>query len=689
MTSKESLFNKCVYKTTLRRFRLGSLIYFILLFLSGPLPLFTIGAEKANLRYFLNRATVFAPERSVILGSDFMVFPTLFALFVPTVVALMVYNYVHSSKHGIFVHSTPVSRKANYVSSLLAAFTLMWAPIILTGIIYLIMGTTAYSNSVGMIAPIVWMLINIAITFIMFSVATLSAFLTGNGFALVAINVIIFALPPIVALACELFFNTFLFGFSSNSQFFSKIMQISPPVWIMGNLLDTEKAYSFFNNANVIWFLVAAVLIYIVTMFIYKARKIENCGEVAAFKIMRSVLKYTVSSFVFIISYGIFYQGIGMGMKIFLLIAAILCAIAYFGSEMIMQKNLRVWGKWKGLLGFYVATGLVLSFVAFTSVFGFETYVPEKDAVEKIFVYDGYFDTQPYVKDKKLISDAVAIHESLTEDIPVIEREYTISDERYGMFFKYVLKNGKAVERYYKVDKETYLYIMGKMFESVEYKKAYTQFSALNIENITAAQMSTGGGNIWHTEMLYDDAKPLFEAFEKDLESITFEEYRKNYKLDFTLGIEATHEENQRQNIFKVTNSNRQHYSFQRSITPAYKNAYNLLVQNGTYDKLKNRMSQSMKISKVPVNIKVEKTYNEYGMISEKERSFNLDELASVNIEDAKVLFDIIAKAERKEDESGDFYLVFCTDEEQVFEYSAVLRIKKENIPDNLKKYVE
>ena len=687
MTLKESLFNKCVYKTTLRRFRLGSLIYFILLFLSGPLPLFTIGAERANLRYFLNRATVFAPERSVILGSDFMVFPTLFALFVPTVVALMVYNYVHSSKHGIFVHSTPVSRKANYFSSILGAFTLMWAPIIMTGIIYLIMGSTAYSNSIGVVAVFVWMLINIAITFIMFSVATLSAFLTGNGFALVAINVIIFALPPIVALACELFFNTFLFGFSSSAQFFSKIMQISPLVWIMGNLLDTENAYSFFKNADVIWFLVAAVLIYVATMFIYKARKIENCGEVAAFKIMRSVLKYTVSSFVFIISYGIFYQGIGMGMKTFLLIAAILCAVTYFGSEMIMQKNLRVWGKWKGLLGFYIGAGIVLSFVAFTSVFGFETYVPEANNVAEIFVYDGYFESDPYVKDEKVIADAVAIHESLTKDIPVIEREYTISDERYGMFFKYVLENGKKVERFYKVDKDTYRYIMGKMFESAEYKKAYTQFNTLNIQNITAAQLNTGGGNIWHNEMLYEDAKPLFEALEKDIENITFEECVKNYRLDFTLGIDATSEENERQNIFKKI-SGRQHYSFRRSITPVYKNAYNLLIQNGTYDKVKTRMSQSMKITKVPVNIKTEKFDNGY-MISEKERALNAEELVSVNTEDAKMLFDTIAETETNENENGEFYLVFCSDEEQVFVHSAMLKIKKDEVPEYLKAYLQ
>ncbi len=688
MTSKESLFNKCVYKTALRRFRLGSLIYFILLFLSGPLPLFTLGAEKTYQRYFLYQATSFARERSVILNGDYFVFPVLLALVVPTVVALLVFNYVHSSRHGIFVHSTPVSRKANYISSLCAAFTLMWAPIVLTGIIYLIMGMTAYSNSIGVLPVFSWILINLCITFIMFSVATLSAFLTGNGFALVAINALVFALPPIVALACELFFNTFLFGFSSNSQFFSKIMQISPPVWIVNNLFNSQKAYTFFQNASIIWFLIASVVLYLATMFIYKVRKIENCGEVAAFRFMRSVLKYTVSAVVFIICFGIFYQGLGMGMSIFLLIAALLCAVAYFGCEMIMQKNLRVWGKWKGLLGFYAGVAIVLSFVAFTSVFGFETYVPEANYVSKIFVYDGYFESDPYVKDEKLIKDAVAIHESLTENIPVIEGEYTIADERYGMFFKYVLKNGKAVERFYKVDKDTYRYIMGKMFESAEYKKAYTQFDTLNVQNITAAQLNTGGGNIWHNEMLYEDAKPLFEAFEKDIENITFDEYRKNYKLDFTLGLDATYEENQRHNIFKVTNSNRQHYSFRRSITPAYPNAYDWLIQNGIYDKVKTRMSLSMKITKVPVNIKAEKFDNGY-MISEKERAMDTEELASVNTEDAKMLFDTIAETETNENENGEFYLVFCTDEEQVFVHSALLKIEKDNLPEYLKKYIE
>ena len=169
MTSKESLFNKGIFQAIIRRFRLGALLYFIILFLCVPIAFLTQNPYHLSQRYFGMGNSAFTNSNSVIFRSGFMILPVIVTFFASTVVALLVYNYVHASRHGVFTHSLPVSRKANYVSTLCGAFTLLSAPIILNGIILFVMSLCGYGKVIGAIPAIVWTLILLCIVFIMFS----------------------------------------------------------------------------------------------------------------------------------------------------------------------------------------------------------------------------------------------------------------------------------------------------------------------------------------------------------------------------------------------------------------------------------------------------------------------------------------------------------------------------------------
>ena len=126
MTLRTSLFNKGIYKSTLRRYAWGSVFYAILLFMITSLVIFfDVDPE----RYY----RTMADHGALILGDGYLYAPLVIAFFVPTVVALLAYRYVHAKKNSVFVHSLPVTRCANYISTVLAALTLMAAPIILNG----------------------------------------------------------------------------------------------------------------------------------------------------------------------------------------------------------------------------------------------------------------------------------------------------------------------------------------------------------------------------------------------------------------------------------------------------------------------------------------------------------------------------------------------------------------------------
>ena len=215
MTSKESLFNKSIYKTNLYRFKWGALIYSVLLFLCVPFQFLTISPDELEWRMH-NRMFYSSGgmgEYSALLETEYLGLPLFMAFVVPTVVALLLFNFLHSPRHGIFIHSMPVSRRTNFVSTLLASFTLMGVPVLINGLILVLMSLFGYGKVIGVGATLLWTFINLTVLFIMFSVASFSAIITGNSFALVGINAIILAFMPIFALAVSFFSERFLYGY--------------------------------------------------------------------------------------------------------------------------------------------------------------------------------------------------------------------------------------------------------------------------------------------------------------------------------------------------------------------------------------------------------------------------------------------------------------------------------------------
>ena len=158
MTLRTSLFNSGIFKNTLKRFKWGSFLYFVMLFLSVPFALLVEDVSRLVDRYALSMDV-----SPILLRGDYISFPALFAILVPTVVATLVFNNMHSAKQSVFVHSLPVDRKANFVSNLLAAFVLMTAPVLLNGIILLIMSFTAYGQIISSCSVAYWVFVNLSI----------------------------------------------------------------------------------------------------------------------------------------------------------------------------------------------------------------------------------------------------------------------------------------------------------------------------------------------------------------------------------------------------------------------------------------------------------------------------------------------------------------------------------------------
>lgn len=693
MTSIKSLFNFGIYKNALKRFKWGSFLYFIILFFS--LPFIILVQDK---EYLFNSYRYVSETTPLILQSGFMVVPVLLAMIVPTIVATLCFNNIHSAKHSNFIHSLPIARLENYISNILACFTLMIIPVLLNTLILLIMSLTGYQEIIASSSVVYWFFINTVICVIMLSISVFAAFLTGHTAAHIGTNVLIHTFPLIVALGIHLVSEIFLFGFSQSDSFIAdEIVNYTPIVWLFSSVIDHSYEINLFSQP-VMWIYIGiAIVFYILTYVLYKNRKIETCGDVAAFKVFRPILKYTATFFAAVLIFGML-TSTNLGATPIFTIAIAVTAIIYFASEMLIRKSVKVFNAYKGYLGFTLFAAIIISIFAYTDIFGYEKRIPAKSDIESASIYYQYTDIMPMIDNDKLIADVRTMHSELINDIPVVENEF---NRHTRLFVQYKLKNGKILSRGYNVTEDVKDRVMAKMYETAEYKKTIYGFKTINIDKVKNIEMRVFSNSYNHHIAVNEHSKKILEAIKKDLEVLTYDEIEKQeFAINIAFSISQTAEENETSNIFVTTISDKDYpyrmLSFNININSNFKNTFALLKELGYYDEMVTSVSGGMNICTLPVYVK----NNEYTFKNDTGKSYefmiNVKDMVSLSETDAHML------AEKLINESighfgktsilpdGTHYLVFnFKDDYQTIDLdSHCVAFTQDNMPEYLKKYI-
>lgn len=470
MTTR-AFFDKGVYKTTLKRFSLGSILYFILLFLTSGM-LFLLAYEPMTVR---------DAYTSRYYMEELMMMPVILSLIVPTVVSLLVYRFVNSKKASIFVHSLPVTRGANYVSTLLGAFTLMAVPVILNSIILMIISCSGYSGYFTVSDCVKCALVSLFALFVMFSVSTFATMCTGNNFAAVALNAILLFVPLLIATITETILLVFLYGYSytRNLLFFAEDIN---PIYIISDLAMDVANFREVNVISVVLLAAFAIVLYILAFVLYKHRKSETSEEVAGFKLLNPIFKYTLTFIGTLGVFAIFTDFIDEKPLLFTFVVVLASVVFYFGIEMILKKTVRVWRAYKGYLVFGVCFAAFILFLGLTSVFGYETYVPDFEDIEEAAIYHYYYQSEvPFTKNEELNKYIVQVHQDFVanDNKPILNRGayygfsvYDSSNYDTRIHIEYKLKNGRTVTRRYDLTYDDLKRIMNEVYKYDEYKMA-------------------------------------------------------------------------------------------------------------------------------------------------------------------------------------------------------------------------
>ncbi len=557
MTSKTSFFNKGIYKSTLKRYMWGSVLYFVLLFMSTCLI------------FIMNSNSQFGTQDNhLIMTEQYLTFPLLLTVVVPTVTALLIFRFIHSKKQSIFIHSLPVSRTANYISSLASGLTLMLAPVIANGLILMLISVCSGQEFFSAADCVLWIAINSMALFMMFSCSVISANLTGNSFAMIVINILIHSFLFITVAALSTMASAFLYGYAQNNDIFGFIADNNFAFAVMSR--TNGYFVRFFPLWETIKYVAASIALYILAYLLYKKRRVENSGNVAGYKCLNHIFKYIVTFFVSMIGFAIFYMSIERHPLIFAVIIAIISASAYAASEMVLKKTMNVWYAWKGYVGFACFFAVLIALFSATSFFGYETRVPAEEEIKQAAIYNYYYgESEPFTASKAAIKKITEVHKGFAdkEDIPAFSAS-NLHEATTNIHIVYKLSNGKTLSRQYEIKDKECIALMNEMYEYEDIKKASE--NVFNDDfNILSIYITDSGKNI-------KDIDGFVNALRADTLALGYEELRgaegneKSYYCSINISYVSKK---------KVNGQSRMYDDFVR-ITDKYENTVKWLKEN-------------------------------------------------------------------------------------------------------------
>lgn len=586
MISKMSLFNKGIYKSTLRRFYLGSVAYFILLFMVSTMIV------------LLNADNTYRRDLSIsyLLSCGITDVSMIISIGIPTVVALLIYRFVHSRKSAIFVHSLPVSRNANYISSLAAALTLMIAPIVLNGIILMLMSLSGHWPLLDIYSCLVWMGLCSLAVFILFAYSGFCAMITGNSFAFVALNILIHCIIPLIVACFGILSECFLYGYDNTNLILNFVCENNPIMFLSALTSQVGNYTPVIDVSKIIWHIVIAVILYALTLILYKKRRMETAEDVAAYKCLNPIYKYLISFLGAILSFAIFGELALYNYLWLLSIVLIISTVLYFAAEMILKKTVRVWKKsFKGYLAFLVGLGIVFGIFSLTSFFGYETYIPKKEKVVSASIYSYYNQSEkPYTKKPEIIDLILNAHSDFTNNIP--ENAATQNSRIDGgtrLHIEYTLSNGRKVGRVYPVSYDKCHEIMTKIYADEDYKKTYELIFELDIKKIYELNALSGSNRSIDAKMHED----LLVAIKKDILMLDYDRiHTDSAKWHHTIEIvyaddkdTKTYTQLDNGDILPAARSNIE-------INNNYENTIRWFKENGYWDAIKPQVNEDIRM---------------------------------------------------------------------------------------------
>ncbi len=381
-----------------------------------------------------------------------------------------VFSYLYTTKGTVFFHSLPITRNTLFVTNFLSAYVMVVLPIFVGWFTFTILSIT--KGAFDAKGAFICLYAILAISLLMSAMALFCALLTGRIASMVLLTISSQFFFCLAGAAISTFYSGFLYGITGETL--PAFNYLSPIVGLAGNIKVSEKSdfvavvvngetidqYRLLDvaidNLSLIGvYLAVAVVMILVSYFLYKGRQSESATEVVAFKGIRPVLLYSYAvvaaiSGALILNTILNFSNLttySPAKMVFFIIFTTL--IAYFVGRMIIGRTIRVFNK-KTAPG---AVFLTIFMIALTIVLASDpthkvTSVPDVEDVNTIIVGTSSGEFVLGEGDEELMEYVIATQKKIAEHGDCY-RAFQENDWYFNMGFEYTLKNGKKISRNY------------------------------------------------------------------------------------------------------------------------------------------------------------------------------------------------------------------------------------------------
>ncbi len=461
------------------------------------------------------------------------------------------------------LHAFPVRREHWLTTHILSGFLFSFVPNLLTtALASLMLQEYAY------IAPI-WLAATTLQYLFFFGSAVLCAVCAGNLFGMAALYGIFHLITLLIAGLAELFYEPFLYGVKLNINTFTRFFPLDQMNAFQYAEFEIDHSTTlpsgeFHGLIGKQWLYVglcaaAGVICLALAWLVYRKRNLEAAGDLLSIKRLSPLFLLICTVGAGSVLY-LFSGAFGTESYVFMAVGTI---IGYFAGSMLLNRTVKVFTK-RSLLGFVIIVIVITGTMLLTRLdpLGISRYMPALDKIESAAVIGadkGYYysptdstlsytgkpnDSGFQITDQQELSDLQDFHKELIRIRPNLKNTPLCE-----VNICYTLKNGRIINRYYKVEQNSelgrrageYFNDMRYIFEINNPQLLYEVFESVTIESYDGEKSLS----VKLTDQ--DEITGLMDAIQKDCDAGLMAQnwayhgkYEENYYLDFSVDDKAS-----------------------------------------------------------------------------------------------------------------------------------------------------
>lgn len=571
MNSRTSLFNKSLFKSDMKRCWWICLAETVLMFFMTVIPIY----------YMCHRALIdgynFVWDSRPLLDTGSIAVVFVFAISVPVILM----SYIHFQASVSTHHALPIKRSALLTTKAMSGVLLISVPVLLNGIALILMRyVCGFVDSYTNAEIIRWIASGLIYTYVLFSLAMFVNQMTGNPIGTLVFTVGFILLPMLLAGFFEYFFDANLYGYKGDISSVIEYIYVS----------ETD----LFKTVHLLTYIVFIAVFTAGAYVLYGKRKLESYGEVIAFGWLKPVFITVIAILSSALSYLYFKSIFNVESVLWLIPIGLVGTVI---AVMISRKRLSLRGCGKPIL---IYLGVTLAFwgAIKTDITGFERRVPDFDEIESVSVtheimyrYSNTVQANGKIE-KYTPSGGVGMEFTDAEDIKNVRElhEYKIENRtdsgQYMLLpIKYKLKNGREIEREYRIDMVADAKYLKPIYETKQMKAE--KFAIADGVDKEYTKLTVSDRRIENGEVvLYPDnsaMERLAAALKKDIENVSYENYMINGGGATVIDIEykILYDDARAYDYFGAST-----YEESYCIREDYENTMAVLGELGFYDKM-------------------------------------------------------------------------------------------------------